>query len=241
MDSFVYERIKNAEENDWWYRSLRKIIFQYIKKYHPITEGRLLDIGCGTGYLLKILERNWDVYGVDISLRAVEMAKSKGLKKIRLASIENLPFGNNFFDVILVLDVIEHVQNDRLALSEVYRVLKPGGIAIFNTPAFQFLWSYHDISAKHVRRYTATNFSGKLRQEKFSILKISYINSLLFPFAFIHRLFTKFFPPIKIDTDIGSVPGFLTEIFYRVFAWESFLLERFNLPWGLSVSAVVTK
>ena len=169
------------------------------------------------------------------------MAKSKRLKNIHLASIERLPFKNDYFDVILILDVIEHVQDDRLALSEVYRVLKPGGIAIFNTPAFKFLWSYHDISAKHIRRYTVKNLVKKLQNENFLILKISYINCLLFPIAFIHRLLTKIFPPNRLATDIGSVPDFLNEIFYRVFAWEGFFLERFDLPLGLSVSAVVTK
>ncbi len=241
MKTFVYERIKNAEETDWWYMGLRQIVAMYLRKYYLANGRKLLDVGCGTGYFLKILKKDWEVFGVDISQKAITMSRSRGLENIIQGSIEKLPYANDSFDVILVLDVIEHVKNDVLALSEVYRVLKPNGIAVFNTPAFKFLWSYHDISADHVRRYTQSELTGKLQKVKFKILKVSYINFLLFPLALIQRLIAKFFPPLELQTAIGVVPFIFNQIFYKIFTWEKLLLETFNLPWGLSVSAVVTK
>lgn len=241
MERRVYKSILKHEEKDWWYRGLRNIVQSYIKTYKRQQGGKLLDVGCGTGYFMKQLSLRWDVYGIDISKQAINMAKARSLKNIKLASVEKIPYKNGFFNIILVLDVLEHVENEIIALKEIKRVLATDGIAIFNSPAYNFLWSYHDETAKHLRRYTKKQLQEKLEEAGFKILKITYINSLLFPIAFTHRLISKAFPPKNRKTDIDSAPRSLHSAFYKIFSFESRLIKSLNFPFGLSVSAVVTK
>lgn len=241
MELFVYQKIMAHEEKDWWYRGLRNILLSYLKKFSTDEKGKVLDVGCGTGFLMKMLSEKLEVYGIDPSSEAIKLAQSKGLKSAIQASIEKIPFPDNYFGVVFCVDVLEHVKNDVKALKEMYRVLKPGGIAILNTPAYEFLWSQHDNSANHYRRYSCESLENKIKATHFKVLKLTYINSLLFPIALIHRLSLKYFFNSSVATDIDSVPGPIQPLFYKIFSFESYLLGKLNFPFGLSVSAVIQK
>lgn len=248
MKKFVYQKLLEHEREDWWNRALRNIVLSYLKKYSKVKHGLLLDVGFGTGFLLEKLKSDWKTFGIDNSKFAVAMAQQRGLKNIKLASADKIPFPANFFDAILVLDVLEHIKNELPVLEEIRRVLKPGGIVVFNNPAYQFLWSYHDETAKHFRRYTTSEFSSKLQKSGFQILKLTYINFFLFPIALVHRLSARIKKPKEKKSDVGIVPDIFQTIFYKIFSSEIYILRfinkvcpSINFPWGLSVSCVATK
>ena len=118
---------------------------------------------------------------LDLSAKALSFCRDRGLEQLVRGDAAQPPFGDGTFDIVLALDLIEHVEDDRAALSGLWRVLKPGGRLIVFTPAFQFLWSAQDRVSHHFRRYTAPELRSKLVEAGYAIDKLSYANTLLFP------------------------------------------------------------
>jgi ubiquinone/menaquinone biosynthesis C-methylase UbiE len=170
-----YKIMFAAEEHHWWYRGLRKILFSSINKYLPLSKAQVLDVGCGTGLLLKIFSKKHEIKGVDYSEEAISFCRLRGLKSLIKASVNELPFENNSFDLITCMDVLYHKGIDiRKSLSEIYRVLKPGGIFAINIPAFNFLYSSHDRAIETARRFTKKELKNLLKGNGFAIFKFSY-------------------------------------------------------------------
>lgn len=241
MNKREYQKIFDLEETHWWYRGLRSLVISFLRKLiEKNNQGaKILDLGCGTGGLTKRLESFGEVWGVDISKIALDYAVKRKLKNLKLASIEKLSFRNNFFDFVIVLDVIcQKGINDNQALKEIWRVLKPKGILILNEPAYQWLLSGHDHAVDTARRYKKRELFQKFSRAGFKIIKISYRNCLLFPILFLVRLVKKFFPASSDLNRPSKIENWLGDLALKI---ENKLLGFVNLPFGLSVFAVVKK
>ena len=142
------------EAKHWWYVGKRKIVSGLLEKFISKKDNRILDIGCGTGIVLKMLNKYGLASGLDISQDALSFCKERGLNSLFLGSATSLPFSDETFSLVTALDILEHIEDDTLALREIRRVLKKGGLAIINIPAFPNVCSSHDISLGHKRRYT---------------------------------------------------------------------------------------
>ena len=116
-------------------------------------EARILDAGCGSGRTLDDLATRGIVSGLDLSEMAASAARVRGHEDIRVGRVEELPWQDGSFNLVTALDVIEHTQDDRLTLRELRRVTRPGGFAIITVPAYQWLFSAHDVVNHHYRRY----------------------------------------------------------------------------------------
>lgn len=154
MISSHYKSIYDIELKHWWYRVRRKFVHDLINKYFKNQRISVIDAGCGPGALLAELNIYGDVYGVDFSQEAVDFCKSRGIVNVQKSGIESMPFESNSADLVLALDVLEHIPDDKKGLNEIYRVLKPKGMVIIFVPAFMFLWGITDVSSQHYRRYT---------------------------------------------------------------------------------------
>ena len=145
-------------------------------------DAAILDVGSSTGTNLRMLrsEAFTNFQGVDLSPEAKRFCESKGLGTVRLGSILDLPYSDNSFDLVLATDVVEHVEEDMLALSEIQRVLRPGGFALITVPAFQSLWGPQDVVGEHKRRYRMRPFSEKIERSKLDIVTRFHFNYLLF-------------------------------------------------------------
>ncbi len=245
MDKSLYENIYQVEEKHWWYKARRDIIFDWVKHILSNYEKpRVLDIGCGTGFNVAYLHRIGcdQVDGLDISEDALMYCKSRQLNLLMIASAENLPIQRYVYDVILALDIVEHIANDRQALSEIYRALKKDGALIVFVPAFQFLWSFQDEISHHQRRYEMNDLRYKILQAGFKIKKLSYVNSFLFPVVWFGRYILRTFPGFfKISSESQINPSWMNKFLYYIFKAEMPFLRFMNFPFGVSILCVCTK
>jgi len=186
----AFERLYNAEANNFWFQSRSLLIEWALRQYFPWRKN-LLEIGCGTGFVLSGIERTFpqiSLYGSDIYSAGLSYA-AKRLKKAELFQMDarTIPFENEF-DVIGAFDVLEHIAEDGLVLSQIYRAVRAGGGVILTVPQHQFLWSKVDEHACHVRRYNAQILKLKVQSAGFEIVKMTSFMSLPFPLMMISRL-----------------------------------------------------
>ncbi len=245
MDKTLYDNINRVEETHWWYRARRDIIFDWVKRVMPAyKDPRFLDIGCGTGFNITYLHQLGynQVIGLDFSPDALAYCHSRQLKVLICGSAEQLPIQPACYDIILTLDILEHLKEDRSALSEIFRVLRPGGSLIIFVPAFQFLWSFQDEISHHRRRYTAAELKEKVVQAGFELTKLTYANSLLFPIVWFGRIMLRTFPKyFKITSESQMNPPWMNSLLYRIFLVELSLLHLIDLPVGVSILCVCKK
>lgn len=237
----VYEAVYEHEARHWWYRVRRLLAAQFVKDA-VTTRGAtaVLDVGCGTGALMKELEQYAEVTGVDMSSTAVQYCKSRGLDRVYQGTLPNLPFEDSMFDVVLALDVLEHVQDDLSATKELQRVLKPGGTAIIFVPAFDILWGNADVEGQHYRRYRKGTLFEVLKGGGFDIVRSTYFNTFLFLPILSVRLLFRMYPHAVVDEfRTGSRP--VNAALYAIFRVESMLLRWVPFPFGVSVMAICRK
>jgi 2-polyprenyl-3-methyl-5-hydroxy-6-metoxy-1,4-benzoquinol methylase len=245
MDKALYDNINQVETTHWWYKARREIIFDWVKRTTVIDRNhQVLDIGCGTGFNITYLHQLGynQVAGLDVSPDALAYCRSHQLKELLCGNAEKLPIQPHSYDIILTLDMLEHLPDDRSALSEIFRVLKPGGSLFIFVPAFQFLWSFQDEISHHQRRYTAKELREKILQAGFELSKLTYVNSLLFPIVWLGRTLLRAFPKyFKITSESQMNPEWMNGLLQRIFLIELPLLRFINLPLGVSILCVCKK
>ena len=214
------------------------VIKRYLTKNDQI---KVLDIGCGSGLMLTSLDEIGETYGMDMSDEALSFSKEIFTGRVEKGALpDQLPYQENFFDLITALDVIEHIDNDVDSISAIRSLLAPGGKVVFTVPAYMFLWSPHDEMNEHKRRYTLPELKKKLVEAGFTVEKISYYNTFLFPAVFLVRMLNNGLKRDGAsDMDMPSSP--LNYVLKKIFGIEKYLLRYLNLPFGVSVLAVVRK
>jgi SAM-dependent methyltransferase len=245
METKLYNQIQAIERTHWWYVARRKIIFDWVFRAladHPTA--RVLDIGCGTGFNIEQV-RAWyggQVVGLDLSADALTFCRSRNLPDLIGGDSTCSPFRSASFDVIMALDLIEHLDDDRAALRELARLLRPGGVLIIFAPAFNFLWGLQDDVSHHRRRYTAGELRQKLDQAGLCVAKLSYANIALFPLIWGGRIALRLFGhDAQVVSENDLHPGWSNGLLQAIFAAERPLLRHLNFPFGVSLLCVANK
>ena len=174
MKTLEIEKMANMENSYWWHLGKKYLVKSLIEHHFDKSRSlNILEIGCGTGGLTQSLTQFGDVTGFDISSDAVEFCKNKGLKNIYVQDISKLDTAGytKKYNLILALDVLEHLQEDVLAMQKVREMLDDRGLFFINVPAHKFLWSEHDEALHHKRRYTTFEITNKLIDHGFEITK----------------------------------------------------------------------
>ncbi len=237
---YINEYLKMQEEN-WWFVSRNSIILNLIKKYKSKDKKlKILDVGCACGNLLFYLrEKGFEnLYGIDYNKKLIENIDFKDIK-VTEGDAQKTDFEENFFDVIVSSDSLEHMDDDLAVLKEMKRILNKDGILIVFVPAFNFLWSYHDVINQHKRRYNLRDLYKKVETAGFYVKKISYWNFFMFFPAVLVR-FLKNILSVK-SNDFYRTPSFINGLIISVLSIENLFLNFLNFPFGVSVFAVCGK
>ncbi len=240
MERVVYDRMAELDSRHWWYRARRRILADLIRRRIALPKAaRILEIGCGTGHNLAMLSGFGTVDAIELDADARAVASGRLGREVGAAALPELPgVPDASYDLVALLDVIEHVESDREALTTIARKLKPGGRILITVPAFPWMWSAHDEVNHHFRRYTKRTLRELVRGAGLSLDYMSYFNSLLFPLAAAARLVGRLTG--KEDSDDKLPPRPLNAIFETIFALERHAIGRLSLPPGVSLAAVVS-
>jgi SAM-dependent methyltransferase len=242
MEKNFYRIFFEVQKKHWWFVVKKKIVLDFIDRYVSANiNHKILDIGCGSGLMLNALEQIGETNGMDMSDDAINFSKDIFSGTVRKGMLpDNIPYEKEYFSLVVALDVIEHVDDDRAALSAIRSHIEQGGQAIISVPACMFLWSEHDVLNEHKRRYTLEELKIKLLEAGFTIEKISYFNTFLFPLISLVRLVNKVLKR-KGGLDVELPHPIVNFIVEKVFSLEKYFLRFMNFPIGVSVMAVVRK
>ncbi|MBI4635706.1 MAG: class I SAM-dependent methyltransferase [Candidatus Rokubacteria bacterium] len=245
METILYDQFYRIEEEHWWFVARREIILDQLRRYAPFpTANDILDVGCGTGIMLQCLQGFGRVQGFDFSPEALAYCRRRvgGSVPLTLGTLgEKPPFPPRTFDVITLLDVIEHIEDDQAAVRGARDLLRPGGVVICTVPAHPFLWSGHDVLNQHKRRYTARELRRTIAGAGLRIEKFSYFNTLLAPAVFAARLATPRRRRLEPRSDFKVYPRWLNILLTRIFLLEKPLLRLANAPFGVSLLCVARR
>ncbi|MFI5386561.1 MAG: class I SAM-dependent methyltransferase [Fimbriimonadales bacterium] len=250
MNPSEYTRMFEMEDRYWWFVGRRRIALRLLDRFlnpNPLQSKIqnpkskiLLDVGCGTGVVLKDLESRGSPVGLDMSPLALGFCQRRGLNRLIRGDATAMPLAANCVGAIVALDVFEHIEYDTAAFVEAYRTLAPGGILVLSVPAFQSLWGPHDVALMHYRRYTRRELRERLVSAGFTIERLSYSVFFLFPIVVIVRFFEKRKKgPAKAS--LVALPNWINAFLIGVQTIEAAMIAKFSLPWGSSLLGVARK
>lgn len=243
MKTEFEKKYHDLEKDHFWFKARRNYILQLLKKIPK--DVKILDIGCSSGVLindlLNIGFKAENLYGIDISPKAIHLCKKNGIQNSFVMDAQKISLSEKF-DIILVSDCLEHLEKDQKVLDNWCDLMKPNGMAYIFVPAFMSLWSEHDEVNMHFRRYTKRELNTKLIKSDFEVIKSSYWNFFLFLpiflFRFIGRL--KENNKHKNTGNLEKIPLF-NGLLFKLLKFENKLLDYFNFPFGLSVYCIAKK
>jgi SAM-dependent methyltransferase len=242
------------EDRHAWFagrtRAILKVLDAELGPRRPDQERRVLDIGSGAGNMAHHLAHYGRVIGIDYSPRPLPVAGARGLDVCQGAG-DGLPFPADTFDLVALLDTVEHIPDEFGVFQECRRVLKPSGKLVVTVPAFMWLWSYNDEINAHQRRYTAPELRQKLEISGFDVRRVTYNNFFLFPVVAALRLLRSYQPELAsphltedeevYQVEMEQIPEPANTILHVVGRLEAELLARMDLPFGVSVLCVAEK
>ena len=244
MQQDVFEKNYELENRYWWYLSRRYVFDKVLANFFlGSPEKKILDVGCGSGGAIPMLEKYGRVLGLDIAPQALEFCRSKGFQNVAMVKG---PYDTGQLDqsadLVTLFDVLEHFEDDERAIREAHRVLKVSGYILVSVPAFMFLWSDLDDANHHFRRYTKRELEQKLKDSGFEIMKSSYIFFFLFLPVFFYKLFgmsksKRQNPKFRYQ----EFPLLINRVLILPSKVEAFLLNFLNFPFGSTLMILARK
>jgi SAM-dependent methyltransferase len=238
------DRLAHFEDWYWWHRARTAIVTGVLRRFVSGRAHRILDAGCGAGATSLALREFGNVVGVDFQPHAARAAHARGLQAATMDA-RRLALRDGSIDLAVALDVLEHLDDDRAAASELRRVLRTDGTLLVSVPAYQWLWSSHDVALGHVRRYTRAGLVAVLADAGFEVRTASYAMSLALPPAAAVRLLERALPtrasPDTEESGYVHLPTVANTVLTHLVALDRHVVGRMPVPFGLSVIAVARK
>ncbi len=232
-----HARMFAFEDHYWWFVGRQAVLRSLLDRHlPPCADRRILDVGCGSGATLRSLERYGTTVGLDPFPSAIELSRRRGLDRLVMGDATALPLASESCDLVTSLDVLEHIGAERTAVAEMTRVLKPGGHLALMVPAYQFLWSQHDVALDHQRRYTAPRVREVLEEAGLRVVRLGYCITFLLPAALLVRLSERCRAKSpEPHCALIELPPLLNRLCLATVQLEARLIGHLNLPAGVSV------
>ncbi len=236
-----------AESRHFWFRGFRAFVTPLLRY---ATAGRpdplLLDCGCGTGANVEWLGTFGRAYGFDLTEIGLRIGREAGRTRLARASVTAVPFPTGSFDLVSSFDVLYALdaRDEREAIAEMYRLLKPGGFAIVNVAAMPALRGDHSVLSHEIRRYNRDDLRRRLEAAGFSVVRLTYTNSTLFlPLAAARMLQRRrgLGRETNAEHEIAVPPAPINAAMSVVLWAESLWLRAFNAPFGSSLLCLARK
>ena len=241
MERKVYEQMAQLDSQHWWFTARRRILDGVIERVvRPPKQARILELGAGTGHNLAMLSRFGDVEASELDPVARELASERLGRPVVEAALPDLSmFPAGAYDMVALLDVLEHVPDDKGSLKAIYGLLKPGAALLLTVPINPWMWTAHDVAHHHHRRYRKQEIRKLAEEAGFAIDLSSPFNSLLFPPIAAVRLAGKLVGKDDSDDAMPSAP--VNKVLDMVFGLERALIGRVPMPFGVSLVAVLRR
>ena len=241
MERKVYEQMARLDGQHWWFTARRRILDAVIKRIvRPPSQARILELGAGTGHNLPMLSRFGEVEASELDPVAREIASKRLGKPVVEAALPDLSmFPPGAYDMVALLDVLEHVPDDQGSLKAIYGLLKPGAALLLTVPINPWMWSAHDVAHHHQRRYRKGEIRDLAKASGYEIELLSPFNSLLFPPIAAVRLAGKLTG--KDDSDDAMPSPVVNRLLDSVFGFERSLIGRVPMPFGVSLVAILRR
>jgi ubiquinone/menaquinone biosynthesis C-methylase UbiE len=247
MNPAEFDNIARAEEDFWWYRGMRTILFRMLDPYAAGRKpARVLEAGCGTGHFANALASRygWQVYPFDLGFEGLNYGRRMGIPRLLQADIRAIPFAAESFDAVVSMDVIVHLPRgeEDAPVGEFARVLKPGGLFVIRVSALDVLRSHHSQFAQERQRFTRTRLMELARRHGLRAIRCSYANSLLFPVALVKFRIVEPLSRSAPASGVEPVAPWLDALLHFPLAIESKILGAgMNLPLGQSLILIGEK
>jgi SAM-dependent methyltransferase len=246
MDRLL-EATYRVEQQHFWWKGLRGFVRPLVADATAgLQAARILDCGCGTGANLIMLGEFGQASGFDASFRGLELAHQYGQRRVAQASIARIPFGDAAFDLVTALDVLYSLseEEEATALSEIRRVLKPGGTLIVNVAALRILRGNHSVFGAEVRRSTRRRLRRLISHAGLRVTRLTYSNAILFPLMFAVRSGQRLMglaTPEEAGTDVVLPPAPVNGLLTLLLQVEARALRVVDMPIGSSLLCVARK
>ena len=241
MDRAVFERMAELDRTHWWFTARRRILSSVVRRIaRPPAAARILELGCGTGHNLDMLGAFGRVEASELDDHARALANrrlGRAVEKVALPDLGKFPADS--YDLVALLDVLEHVPDDAGSLAAIFTRLKPGGALLLTVPANPWMWSAHDVAHHHHRRYRKREIAALARAAGYEIDLLSPFNTMLFPLIAGVRLLNKVRGHDSADDALPAPP--VNRALDRLFGVEAGLIGRLPFPFGVSLVAVLRR
>ncbi len=242
MDSETFSLMASHEAHHWWFVGRRAVIDALLDRLPLAAGSEVLEAGCGTGGNLFMLERRGRVSAFEPSVVARDIAS---LKRQHAPVVDGelphrLPFEAGSFDLVVALDVLEHIERDQEALSSLVSMARPGGYILVTVPAHPVLWGAHDRRLHHIRRYRRSQLKRICASTGCELRFFTAFNTILAPIAVTMRLLERI-APISFGNQERMPPGPVNRLLGWLFALEGLMLRAMPLPFGVSYAAILQR
>ncbi len=240
MDKNNYITESSLYQDHWWLVSRKKIIRSILNIYlTPDKNKKILEIGCGSGGLLKLLSNYGNLSAIELDDFSRKNAQKKNICSVKYGKLPEDISNNTIYETIFLFDVLEHIEKDKKSIKKINKLLNEGGLFILTVPAFMFFWSSHDETSHHKRRYSRKELISLLECNGFKIKYSSYFNIILLPLIVSFRFFNRIVG--RKNNDFKKESFITNYILKAFFSAEATLLPYFSFPFGMSIFIVCQK